>query len=710
MSASELDFASARTAIDPASDTKSTLRLQRDMTRVAETAKSRTELLAGLIDIISRQSAPLAAFFLERGADGKLGDPQLIGGSLRGTTLGELVAGAADHSANSLAIDSGNAEAGSRFESRPSLDRLARQVSSAARNACRAGEIELRRHALPALIAIAAPVPRRGFEPHACGAVFAPAESPSQLALVWQLLVAHFVLWETLQSTACPASIESESLTAISPTVSSLSGEQNGTQSASHVLAADAAARDSDATIELMERVLASTTTREASQALCEALREHFGCERVLIGTRANDQSPCRLAAISQVARFDRRGESIRLMEAAMNEALLRGGMAVWPPRDETERHALLAHKSLANSEHVAAVLSVPLQSSSASGKARGVVTLTFTGRIDSQSETSESPKSSNLERPNSPLSDTARMLAVAAPSLAIALESVRHREGGIVSQTWRTVQRALTGWRNAALAGAALIGVGAMSVPWPYRVPCECRVEPAVRRFVVAPYDGVLERVFAKPGDIVGEGQLLARLEDRALRLERPTIEAELHQAAKKRDVALAKNDSSARQIAELEIRQFASKLRLLDDRAEHLELLSPVKGVIASGDLERAEGATLEEGQSLFEVVLLDRMIVEIAVPDDEISHVRPGQSVDIRLDAYPGRAWAAPLERIQPRAEIRDEENVFVAEIELENVDERLRPGMKGRAKIATDRRPLGWILFHKPWEYVVKRLAW
>ena len=72
MSASELDFASAKTAIDSASDTKSTLRLQRDMTRVAATATSRTELLAGLIDVISRQSSPLAAFFLERGADGKL--------------------------------------------------------------------------------------------------------------------------------------------------------------------------------------------------------------------------------------------------------------------------------------------------------------------------------------------------------------------------------------------------------------------------------------------------------------------------------------------------------------------------------------------------------------------------------------------------------------------------------------------------------------
>jgi hypothetical protein len=126
MSASELDFASAKTAIDSASDTKSTLRLQRDMTRVAATATSRTELLAGLIDVISRQSSPLAAFFLERGADGKLGDPQLIGGSLRGTPLGELVAASAENAATPLANATDSAEAGNRFASLPSLDRLAR--------------------------------------------------------------------------------------------------------------------------------------------------------------------------------------------------------------------------------------------------------------------------------------------------------------------------------------------------------------------------------------------------------------------------------------------------------------------------------------------------------------------------------------------------------------------------------------------------------
>ena len=771
MSTSELDFASTKTGPDAASDSKSALRLQRDMTRVAATAASRTELLAGLLDVATRHAAPLAAFFLERGSDGALGEPQWLGGaiggggtraaavsaaSVSGTSVfgagvsGGCVSGAAvsnvcvSGAVVSVAVgdDSTTHDAPSvnHLEPLPSIDRLSRQVASAARNACRAGEIEIRRHALPPLIAVAAPVPRRGLEPHACGAVFKPSESPAQLALLWQLFVAHVVLWEALHSAPTRSSNESVDnadagedraradsvsaqadrakvvgagggpMTGLSNSVSvpptTTTGNELGRMPA--IAPDDTAARDSDATIELMERALGAATMRQAAQTLCESLREHLGCERVLIGLRARDHSPCRLAAISQVARFDRRGESIRLMEAAMNESILRGGPALWPARDDGERHALLAHQTLAKSENAAAVLSFPLQSSG--GSSIGVVTFTFAERAESGTAKADRGITSNAVVPVHLTEAASRFLAVAAPSLALVLDTVRQREGGAITRTWRMVRGALAGWRSVAVAGAFVAAIGLLATPWPYRVACECRVEPAVRRFVVAPYDGVLERVFVKPGEVVEHGQLLARLEDRALRLERPAIEAELHQATKKRDVALAKNDASARQIAELEIRQFASKLRLLDDRAEHLELTSPVKGVIASGDLERAEGATLEEGRSLFEIVLLDRMIVEIAVPDGEISHIRAGQAVDIRLDAYPGRGWEAPLERVQPRAEIRDEQNVFVAEIELDNADERLRPGMKGRAKIATPHRPLGWILFHKPWEFVVKRLAW
>jgi multidrug resistance efflux pump len=254
------------------------------------------------------------------------------------------------------------------------------------------------------------------------------------------------------------------------------------------------------------------------------------------------------------------------------------------------------------------------------------------------------------------------------------------------------------------------MAAVLALAIPFPHRLHCDCLIEPVTRRFVAAPFDGVLERAFVGPGDVVQKGDLLARLDGREIRWKRAGVAADQNQARKKRDAAQASHDYADMQIAALEMERLELELRLLDHRAENLEIRSPVAGVIASGDLERAEGAALKVGQSLFEIAPLDKMIVEVSVPDEDVSFVTPGLPLRIRLDAYPGMQWQATMTQLHPRSEIRDENNVFIAEAELDNAAGSLRPGMKGRARVEATNRPIGWILFHKPWEFISKKLQW
>jgi multidrug efflux pump subunit AcrA (membrane-fusion protein) len=101
---------------------------------------------------------------------------------------------------------------------------------------------------------------------------------------------------------------------------------------------------------------------------------------------------------------------------------------------------------------------------------------------------------------------------------------------------------------------------------------------------------------------------------------------------------------------------------------------------------------------------------MVAEIYVPEAEIAHMQTGMDVSVELDGFPDEEIQGTIERVHPRAEVVDDESVFVAELKLDNPDGALRPGMNGDARVESGRRSLGWVLFHKPWRSLRRALAW
>lgn len=300
--------------------------------------------------------------------------------------------------------------------------------------------------------------------------------------------------------------------------------------------------------------------------------------------------------------------------------------------------------------------------------------------------------------------------LAAASVPIGTALDVLRQANSGYLSRRLREFTRkARLSWAIAAAVAVVLAVVG-LTLPATYYVSSDCILQPQTRRFVAAPFDGQLDKCLVKPGDLVDADQVLAHMDGRSLRVELAGLEAEYQRASKERDVNMAAGKVAQSQMALLECERLDNKRQLLARRMEHLDLRTPLAGVILSGDLQRSEGAPVSVGQALFEVAPLEQMICEIAVSEEETRHAQPGQDVTIRLAAFPGVTWTGRLERIHPRSEIRDQKNVFVAEVALENDARLLRPGMKGQAWIATSPRSRGWIWFHKPLEKAARLLSW
>ncbi|MBW3540117.1 MAG: efflux RND transporter periplasmic adaptor subunit [Planctomycetes bacterium] len=443
------------------------------------------------------------------------------------------------------------------------------------------------------------------------------------------------------------------------------------------------------ALVELLGKVEASDDLDQAAFALVTETQQFVGAGGGAVGLCAPGATRTRVAAVAGLKNFDARSELSGAVEAALDEAVLRGSLAVWPAGDAGERHGLLAHRKLAELVKSAAVVSAPLVHRR--GQVQGA--WVFWGEGDLAA----------ADRVHS-------LLRAARQPAACALRAVRHARRNWWVRSGRRIgrwARTRRGWL-ALLAVAGI--VGAMFVPVDYQVKCDCELQPVERRFVSSPFEGTLEQALVEPGELVTHEKLLARMDGREVRWELARVAADYNRAAKERDAHLAAHEFAEANIKRLEMERLALKTQLLDHRAENLEIKSPVDGIVIAGDLKRSEGVRLTTGQTLFEIAPLDRMVVEIAVPEEDIAYVTPDGPVEIQLDAFPGETWSGRLERIHPRSEIRDEEHVFIAEVRLDNPRGVLRPGMTGRARIAGPEKTLGWTLFHKPWERIVLQMGW
>lgn len=441
--------------------------------------------------------------------------------------------------------------------------------------------------------------------------------------------------------------------------------------------------------LALMEAVLDSPTVVDAARRLTMAFQSLAPNSRVFVGVCRKRQSTAEVLAASDTEKIDRRSPSVQAVERLMNQVLDERSMAVWDRAGESNAAATSEKWQAVVGSDGRSAIAFPLFASDGHPVGSLVVIA--------------SDLAENFDR-------LPEFLQAAAPSLAAALHSTTKR----VNRRWfvQSNKSGSTRRRNWSVLGLiALFAVGmGLFIPVTHRIESTVRVEPEHRRYVSAPFDGILERALVKPGDVVVRGEVIAKIDGQNIAWKRAAVQAEQNQARKKRDAAQATRNYAEQQIAQLEIEQQDLELKLLDDRIRNLEIASPIDGIVTSGDLVRAEGAPIEIGQSLFEVAPLERLMAELEIHDRDIAYVLPGQTVDIRIDAYPGEKWNGTIQSIRPRAELRSNNNVFVAEVEMENGNRRLRPGMKGRASIAEQPRPYGWILLHEPIEYLVKSWWW
>ena len=444
------------------------------------------------------------------------------------------------------------------------------------------------------------------------------------------------------------------------------------------------------AIMELVGKVEVSPNLVDASSAIANEMVSFLGCSNAAVGVRdVAKGSDVLLKAISGVHKLDATSAIAQTYQQTLHESDVRGEQGIYPAVDDNNAHLLLAHRQLAGTIHNEAVLSEPFVNNS--GEIVG--TWLFTGE-------------SNLLQHER----FRQFVTAASPHIAGALTLLQRCEKSKLQKAWATFKEK-TSQRTRKMIPFVLLGLALlMFLPIQYRVRCNCVTEPMARRFAVAPFDGTILTGFVEPGDMVTKGQVLAEMDGREVRLELSAKVAERQQALLQREIELTDGNVPKTFLSELENERLSSEANVLQFRQEHLSIRSAIDGIVLSGSLERSEAASVGKGEVLFEIGPTDQMKVEIAIPADDISQVRPGNRVKIWIEGREEDPLVSEIASVHPRSEIRDAQNVFIAKIEFANEDNQFRPGMKGTVRIDGERRSLGWSMFHKPINFVRSRLTW
>jgi len=430
-----------------------------------------------------------------------------------------------------------------------------------------------------------------------------------------------------------------------------------------------------EAGVDLLASVMSEPDYASAAMRLVTELAVSLNCDRVCLGSYKKERS--RLEHLSHSTQFGKRMNLVRSIEEVMDEAIDQKCSITYPSIGVADGTITQAHQKLSQLQGDSCVLSVPLFINS---EVKGALCL------------ERSP-----ERPFSIEEVTAceSMAALVVP----ALEDKRLNDRPLFKKALDSGSNQLGRLFGAGYLGRKLFVIcfSALVVFFSfaegkYRLSADARLDSYIQRVVAAPYDGYIYSAVHRAGDVVSKDQVLVRLDDRDLHLERLKWLSEEAKLKRQYQEALAIHDRAKINIINAQQDQVDAQLKLVDSQLQRAELLAPFDGLIVGGDLSQRLGGAVEKGEVLFEVSPLHFYRINLLVKESRIADLRVGQNGSLHLSALPDAPFPFVVTKVTPLTESKDGATYFTVEASLQGQSEQLQPGMEGIGKIYIDDRKL------------------
>jgi biotin carboxyl carrier protein len=418
----------------------------------------------------------------------------------------------------------------------------------------------------------------------------------------------------------------------------------------------------------------------------CNELASRYRCDRVSLGWLKG--AYVRLQAISHMERFEKKMDAVQTLEAAMEEAFDQDEEILWPAT-EGSLFVTRDHETFSREQGSKHILSLPIR---LEDEPVGVVT---------------------CERSKEPFSEEEiRGLRVLCDQAARRLGDLKRHDRWFGARMAQSVKESLGKLLGVEHTFAKLIGLVVCAAlaflifgKLNYRVEAPFILKTDDLAYLPAPFDGYIDEVHVKVGDLVKEKDPLLTLDTRELLLEESTAIANQNRYSREAEKARAQNALADMRIAMALEAQAVARLKLVRYHLNHAQLRAPFVGIVVEGDLEELLGAPVKKGDILFKVARIEKMYAEVKVDERDIHEVTGSATGQIAFVSRPDLKFPIHVARVDPVAIPEEEGNVFLVRAHLtEEFANWWRPGMSGVAKINVGKRNVLWILTHRTIDFL------
>jgi multidrug efflux pump subunit AcrA (membrane-fusion protein) len=208
--------------------------------------------------------------------------------------------------------------------------------------------------------------------------------------------------------------------------------------------------------------------------------------------------------------------------------------------------------------------------------------------------------------------------------------------------------------------------------------------------------------------GTAVERGAPIAHLRDLELRSEREAALAAVSAANRAAAMAAARGDAADERLERLRADMLRRDADVLDDQIRATVVRSPVAGVVLTPRPEERVDTHVDAGDLLVVVGRTDSLELELGVEQEDITRVRVGDEVRLRVTALPQRTFSGHVVSIASLASSDSNHVRFPVRALVANGDGMLKPGMVAYARVLTERTSMLGRLLRTPVRVI--RLLW